>query len=204
MELRDVASRSSASIPLRIDYPDHEQVIELIDVVTFCVEGVSVAFTDWDDEAARGPGLYVVVVAGDTLSDYADPMGANRWPVEDCRVVTDDLDAFFEAASDVAMTRDGAVVVSVDGTVLEQMVRFRDLTPEELADLDGVDQIVYADWMGARHMSAADTSARPDVVAAVTLSEEDGRVSIFRDGRFDEYEREQLGGAWCATGIDSE
>lgn len=189
----------SAGDTLRIDYREHEQVIELIDLVTYCVEGVSIAFSKWDDEAVRGPGLYIVVVAGDTLGDYADPMGANRWPVEECRVVSRDLDSFFEVASDVAMNRDGAVVISVDRTILAQMVRFRDLTPAELASLEDVDQVEYADWMGARHMSAADTSARPDVVAAITLSEEDGRVTRFEDGSFTDYRRAQLGGEWCST-----
>lgn len=186
------------SIPdsLRIDYARHEEVIELIDIVTYCVEAISLEFTRWDDGHVRGPGLYIVVVSGDSLAKYADPMGANRWPVDACRVVSTDVDPFFAAARDVAMDCDGAVVITVDGTILEQMVRFRDLTSAELASIEDLDRIEYAEWMGARHMSAADTSARPDVVTAITLSEEDGRVTTFDDGSFEDHERGNLGGEW--------
>lgn len=186
----------STADSLRIDYARHEQVLELIDIITYCVEAISLEFPQWDEGHIRGPGLYLVVVSGDALSAYADPMGANRWPIDTCRIVSTDLDAFFGAARDVAMNRDGAVVISVDGTILEQMVRFKDLTQEELSRLEGVDRIEYAEWMGARHMSAADTSARPDVVTAITLSEEDGRVTLFEDGNFQDDKRDQLGGEW--------
>jgi len=36
--------------------------------------------------------------------------------------------------------------------------------------------------MGARHMSALEASTRTNVVATITLSEENGRVSVFVDG----------------------
>ena len=182
--------------PLRIRYTHHEQVHELIDVVTYCVEAVSMSFDGWDDDRVRGPGLYIAVVSGDSVAPYADPMGANRWPVESYPAVTRELDPFFEAASEVALERDGAVVISVDGAVLEQMVRFRDLTPGELAALEDVYRADYADWIGARHMSAADTSVRPDVVTTITLSEEDGRVTLFENGRFQDYSRDHLGAPW--------
>lgn len=195
---RDVRSCSMVNDadPLKIDYLDHEHVVELIDVVTFCFEGISLAFDRWDDEYARGPGLYLVVVSGHSVASFADPMGKNRWPIDRCPLVSADCDHFFGAACEVAIERDGALVVSVDGTILEQMVRFKDLTDEELARIDAVETVEYADWMGARHMSAADTSAREDVVAALTLSEEDGRVAIFNNGTFEAYHRHELGGRW--------
>lgn len=107
-------------------------------------------------------------------------MGDNQWPVTDCRDVLEDVDAFYDATSEVARTRDGAVVVSVDGIVQEQMVRFRD-SPSEPS---GTTQrsVRYADWMGARHMSAVETSTRPEVVTTITLSAESGRVTVFEDG----------------------
>lgn len=186
----------SADEGLRIEYGDHDAVEEVIAVVTFCLEGISLAFDAWDEPQVRGPGLYVAVVAGTTVADYADPMGGNRWPVEACPTVTDDLDAFHAAASEVAFSRDGAVVVSVDGTVLEQMVRMKDLS---VADRSAVgDDPAYADWMGARHMSALDTSVRDAVVATVTLSEESGRVTRFVDGRYEDAPRETLGSPWRA------
>ncbi|WEL27507.1 Diadenylate cyclase (plasmid) [Haloferax volcanii] len=40
--------------------------------------------------------------------------------------------------------------------------------------------------MGARHMSALETSTREEVVATITLSEEDGRVTVFTDGTFED------------------
>ena len=53
--------------------------------------------------------------------------------------------------------------------------------------------------MGSRHMSALETSIRPSVVATVTLSEETGRVSVFRDGNVRSYKRDELGGKWRKT-----
>ncbi|MFB6124147.1 MAG: hypothetical protein ABEJ78_11900 [Haloferacaceae archaeon] len=181
---------------LRIDYVDHDGVDRLLDLVTFCLEGISLEFDRWEEEYVRGPGLYFAIVSGSTVADYADPMGDDQWPTDKCRYVFDDIDLFYQVANTVAKSRDGAVVVTVDGAIHEQMVRFRDLTDEELADLDEVDEVEYDDWMGSRHMSAADTSARHEVVATVTLSEEDGRVTVFTDGAFDDSERTELGGDW--------
>jgi DNA integrity scanning protein DisA with diadenylate cyclase activity len=45
-------------------------------------------------------------------------------------------------------------------------------------------------------MSAIETSVRPEVVATVTLSEETGRVSVFRDGEANSMRREEIGGRW--------
>jgi hypothetical protein len=190
------SSPGNADDRLRITYADHERVRQLIDLLVYCAEGISVAFDGWDDRHTRGPGLYFVVVSGNSVREYADPMGDNRWPIAECRTVTDDYERFYDIAADVAFSRDGAVIVSVDGVLMEQMVRLRDLTPDDLAALPDTDHVDYANWMGARHMSAADTSARPDVVSAVTLSEEDGRVTVFHDGTFDDTLRERLGGEW--------
>ncbi|WP_435101304.1 diadenylate cyclase [Halarchaeum sp. P4] len=180
---------------LSIAYDEHDDVREIADRIQYCVESISLAFDGWDEPRMRGPGLYFVIVAGTSVADYADPMGANRWPVEECRSVTADLDEFFDAASDVAVHCDGAVIVSVDGTILPQMVRMKDLTGEERA-ATADEQLDYADWMGARHMSAIDTSVRDEVVFAITLSEETGRVTVFQDGEYEDWSREQLGAPW--------
>lgn len=166
--------------PLDIDYHSHERVQRLIDIVRFCIEDISLSFDRWDEPYTTGPGLYFAIVSGDTVRDHADPMGSNWWPVTASREVLEDVDSFYEATRDVARTRDGAVVISVDGIIQEQMVRFRDY-PAESSDSATVR---YADWMGSRHMSAADTSARPEVVTTITLSAEDGRVTRFRDGEY--------------------
>jgi DNA integrity scanning protein DisA with diadenylate cyclase activity len=76
------------------------------------------------------------------------------------------------------------------------MVRIKSPGPESVADGATVE---YADWMGTKHLSAAESSVRDAVLAAVTLSEENGRVTVFEDGSFADYERDELGGAWRPT-----
>lgn len=176
---------------LDIEYDDHASVRELVDVVRYTLEGVSLSFDRYQEELVKGPGLYVAVVVGRSVAPFADPMGKNQWPVESCPTVTDDLDAFYTAAREVSLGNDGAVVVAVDGVVCPQMVRFRDVDVSELADAPE-----YADWMGSRHMSAVETSLRADVVATLTLSEESGRVTTFQDGEYDSTVRSDLGDDW--------
>lgn len=161
---------------------DGPGVDALLERVVGCARDVSSGFERWDDPVARGPGLYFVV-ARDATTDRVAPMGTNRWPVEDCANVLADADAFLETAREVAVSCDGAVVVHTDGTIEEAMVRVEQLSPterERLADLP------FAGWMGARHMSALECSTREEVVATVTLSEEDGRVTVFTNGRVDD------------------
>jgi DNA integrity scanning protein DisA with diadenylate cyclase activity len=50
--------------------------------------------------------------------------------------------------------------------------------------------------MGAKHMSALETSIREEVLWVITLSEEDGRVTTFLDGTYQDYPREEIGGRW--------
>jgi hypothetical protein len=180
--------------PLDIDYRSHERVQKLIDVIRFCVEDISLSFDRWDEPYITGPGLYFSIVSGFTVQDYADPMGNNRWPVSECRDVLDDVDSFYESTNEVARSRDGAVVISVDGIVQEQMVRFRDYPSDSVHATDHT--IQYAEWMGSRHMSAADTSARPEVITTITLSAETGRVTLFEDGEYTTTPRDDLYQEW--------
>ncbi|MUV85198.1 hypothetical protein GJ631_01020 [Natronomonas sp. CBA1123] len=180
--------------PLDIAYRSHERVQELIDRIRVCMEDVSLSFKRWEEPYVTGPGLYFAVVSGPTVRNHADPMGNNRWPDVDSRDILDDVDGFYEATTEVARTRDGAVVVSVDGVVQEQLVRFRSYSPE--SERSREDSSPYADWMGSRHMSALDTSARPDVVTTMTLSEETGRVTVFEEGEYSTTPREQLSRTW--------
>jgi hypothetical protein len=179
---------------LSIDYAAHERVRELVDRIRYALESISLRFDEWDQSHVKGPGLYFAVVADREYGTYADPMGANRWPIDQCRTVVDE-DAFVGACEMAAFEMDGGVVVAVDGVVESQMVRFRDLGTEPVAGQDA-DDIEYEEWMGSRHMSAIETSVRPEVVATITLSEETGRVSVFRDGVADTTPRKQLGGRW--------
>ena len=177
--------------PLRIEYESHENVRRLLKTIAYCLEGISLNFDRWDDPYVVGPGMYVAIIAGPSLSSYADPMGEERWPVKDCRSVTDpDFNSFYTTATKVSRGGDGAVVVSVDGVIYERMVRFR--TPPGVDD----ENPDYAPWMGSRHMSALDVSYHPEVVGTVTLSEESGRVTIFRDGSYESTERSEFGRRW--------
>jgi DNA integrity scanning protein DisA with diadenylate cyclase activity len=83
----------------------------------------------------------------------------------------------------VSSSRDGAVVVHSDGTIEADMGRVTQLSP---AEEQRHDPLPFADWMGARHMSALETSTRQELVAAITLSEEDGRVTVFTAGTFED------------------
>lgn len=185
------------SHPLDISYEDHATVEDLLDVILFCLEDISLGFDQWEEKYTQGPGLYFAIVSGHSLRDYADEMGDNYWPVEESQNVLKDITRFYEITKDVAWTRDGAVAVSVDGAVQHQMVRFRDLETAGSNEQEERKQIEYADWMGARHMSALDTSIRPEVVRTITLSAENGRVTIFRNGEFTSYARNELSAKWC-------
>ncbi|WP_353633310.1 diadenylate cyclase (plasmid) [Halobacterium sp. NMX12-1] len=177
---------------LQVVYGAHDSVVELVDILRYCAEGISLDFEGWGNRHTRGPGLYFTVISDHDYHSFADPMGANTWPIDDCRQVRAD-DQFYDTASTVAVENDGAVIVSVDGYIQRQMVRLRDLNPEGTADGAAVE---YEDWMGSRHMSAIETSVRDSVVATVTLSEETGRVSTFEDGTVHTEQRSELGGRW--------
>jgi hypothetical protein len=166
---------------------------ELMDVIRYAAETLSVEFDRWDEQHVTGPSLYVLIVADIDFGNYTDPLGMNTWPVEECEVVQQDSDAFIEVAREVAFGRDGAVVVAGDGTIQEQMVRVRNLTASER---ERVGEVSPADWMGTKHLSALEASARQQVLWAVTLSEEDGRVTTFLDGEYRDYEQDALGGRW--------
>lgn len=184
---------------LRIEYETHDGVEKLIDCLLHSLEGISLDFDRWEEQYVKGPGMYIAVVTGPSVAEFADPMGDNAWPTDRCRQVCLDLNTFFETARTVAMTRDGALVVSVDGVIQEQLVRFRDFGPGEPEAVDEA-AAEYEDWMGTRHMSALDTSRRRNVISTVTLSEETGRVTIFQRGSFRTFERSELGGKWNVEG----
>lgn len=160
---------------------------EVVERIKLCVKRISLGFDRWHDPHARGPGLYFVVER-DSAAAFAEPMGANRWPVEDCTDIFSSL-ALSETAEKVASTCDGAVMINNDGTIEEEMVRIRQLST---AEREQNDSLPHAGWMGARHMSALETSTRTEILAAITLSEEDGRMTVFTDGTFTDYSRDAL------------
>ena len=164
----------------------------LMDQIRYTAESLSMEFSRWDETHVSGPSLYFLVIADLDFGEYTDPLGANRWPVERCQVVTEDPEAFTRVARDVAFECDGAVVVTGDGTIQEQMVRVRSPT----TDVETANDLDYPDWMGTKHLSALETSTRDGVLWAITLSEEDGRVTTFLDGTYQDYPREEIGGRW--------
>lgn len=161
-----------------------------------CIEGISLGFDNYDDDRIKGPGLYITIVSTRSVAAFAEPMGANTWPTEMCSNVSDDLDQFYNAAQTVAQSRDGGVCIGVDGTILEQMVRFKNVSGDELTEGMSTSGLTYADWMGARHMSAYETSLRPEVVTTITLSEESGRVTTFHGDGYRTRTRDTLGEPW--------
>lgn len=165
----------------------------LMDQVRYTAESLSLGFDRWGEEHVSGPSLYLLIVAEVNFDAYTDPLGSNTWPVDRCRLATESIDAFTRVARDVAFSRDGAVVMTGDGTIQEQMVRVRSPSPDEVA---GMEDLEFPDWMGTKHMSALETSLRDDVLWAITLSEEDGRVTTFLNGTFQDYPREEIGGRW--------
>lgn len=182
------------SDPLAIRY---QTVRGLTERVLYAAESISLEFDRWNDAYVRGPSLYFLMVGGVHAGDYADALGANTWPVEECAVVDSDLQTFVQAARTVAFERDGAVLISTDGTIQKQMIRIKS---PDAAMLDRTDESIdYADWMGTKHLSAVEISVRPDILAAVTLSEENGRVTAFENGSFEDYQRNALGGKWRST-----
>jgi diadenylate cyclase len=163
-----------------------------VDLLKYVAEDISLDFEQWDNRYARGPSLYFLVLSEVRFDSFADGLGTNRWPVENARVLPEDITAAVRVASDVAFDCDGAIVVAADGTFQERMVRVRSTPEHRIQDVE------YPDWMSAKHLSAFEASTREGVLAAVTLSEEDGRVTVFRDGSYEDHERDELGGRWRA------
>ncbi|MFW6318394.1 MAG: hypothetical protein ACOC06_08015 [Halorubrum sp.] len=165
----------------------------LVDRIRYTAESLSIQFDKWGEQYVSGPSLYILIVAEVNFADYTDPLGDNEWPVDRCRVVTESRDVFTKVARDVAFSRDGAVIVTGDGTIQRQMVRVR--SPYR-GEIEGVKQLEFPGWMGTKHMSALETSLRDDVLWGVTLSEEDGRVTTFLNGTYQDYPRDEIGGRW--------
>jgi hypothetical protein len=165
----------------------------LMDQIRYTAETLSLRFDRWDEQHVAGPSLYFLIVAEMDFDGYTDPLGGNTWPVNRSKIVTESPETFTTVARDVAFTEDGAVIVTADGTIQEQMVRVRTPSPDEV---EGVDELHPAEWMGTKHLSALETSLRQDVIWAITLSEEDGRVTTFLDGTYQDYPREKIGGRW--------
>ena len=95
---------------------------------------------------------------------------------------------------------DGGFVIE-HSTVDDLVERLVDTAESLSAGFDqALDEAVdYADWMGTKHLSAVEVSTREAVLAAITLSEENGRVTVFRNGTYEDRKRHELGGRWRGT-----
>jgi diadenylate cyclase len=169
---------------------NYESSQELMDLLRYTAETLSLEFTRWDEQYVSGPSLYFLVVADVNFDEYTDPLGANHWPTERCAVVSESEESFIEAAREVAFNCDGAVVIAADGTIQRQMVRVRS------HNIENSHTLTYPDWMGTKHLSALEISTREEVLWAVTLSEENGRVTTFLDGTYQDYPSDEIGGRW--------
>ena len=94
---------------------DGADIDAVLERIRGCVTDISLGFERLDDPYARGLGLYLAVERA-SLAGLATPMGTNRWPVENCATVFAEISTFLETAQNVALSRDGAVVVHSDGT----------------------------------------------------------------------------------------
>ena len=166
---------------------------ELMDQIRYTAESLSLQFDRWGEHHVSGPSLYILIVAEVNFDSYTDPLGEHGWPIDRCHVASESPDAFTTVARDVAFSQDGAVIMTGDGTIQEQMVRVRSPSRSAVPDID---DLQYPNWMGTKHMSALETSLREDVLWAITLSEEDGRVTTFLNGTYQDYPREEIGGRW--------
>lgn len=175
----------------------HAQTDRLVSRLVNVSESLSASFDRWEEEYVSGPSLYFVVVVDANYDAYTDPLGMNRWPTDTCQVATDDIESFVTAAKQVAFSCDGAVVIMIDGTLQEQMVRVRSPSATYVEQDEEFD---YAGWMGTKHLSAVEISTRKEVLTAVTLSEENGRVTVFEDGSYEDRTRDELGGRWRVRG----
>lgn len=171
----------------------YETSQNLMDQIRYVAESLSLGFERWDDQYVSGPSLYVLIVAETDFEEYTDPLGENRWPIDRCSVVSNSSEVFKRVAEDVAFSRDGAVIVTGDGTIQEQMVRVR--SPSE-AEVPAIGELSFPDWMGTKHMSALETSLRENLLWVITLSEENGRVTTYLDGTYQDYPRDEIGGRW--------
>lgn len=181
---------------LSAGYGEDERVNEWVDTFEEWARRLSYGFDEYgageDDEPKRnGPGLYVAFVSTNSIEGIADKPEANPFhevdgpqyvpmdveegvPEEDL----DDADItdVYEGVKEIANDMDQAMVVWMNGRIHEHNVRF--LTPREeelayeVADVDG----------GTRHQSAAEVSALPGVEFTLTLSEETGDITQYRDG----------------------
>ena len=181
---------------LNFQYEKSEPVTGLRQWMHDCIEGISLGFERYEKAHSKGPGLYFAIVSNRSVAAFAEPMGSNQWPTETCPIVDEEADTFYSAAEAVASSQDGGVCIGVDGSILKQMVRFKNVRDDELPDGVSVSDLEYAGWMGARHMSAYETSLRPEVVTTITLSEETGRITVFEDGEYETVPRNQIGAPW--------
>ena len=166
---------------------------DLMHQILYIVESLSVEFEEWDEQYVSGPSLYFLIVAEIDFEKYTDPLGENVWPTDRCKLVLDSPEAFHRVAEDVAFSRDGGIIVTGDGTIQQQMVRVRSPNHDEIP---AVSDLTFPEWMGTKHMSALETSLRENVLWAITLSEENGRVTTYLDGTYQDYPREDIGGRW--------
>lgn len=61
--------------PAHVNYDTSQ---ELMDLLRYTCETLSLEFTRWDEEYVSGPSLYFLVVTDTDVVEYADPLVANK------------------------------------------------------------------------------------------------------------------------------
>ncbi|MDY6770452.1 MAG: diadenylate cyclase [Candidatus Nanohaloarchaea archaeon] len=180
-------------------YSDDEKVQGWVGKVEDIAKQLSADFEPFDDEEEqkhiKGPGLYVVFYKGHDMDEdgIAEPMTGegNVWhdlseDDDTTRYIQDPIEEQYDEWEEAAYD-DGAIVVFMNGKLHPYMMNL--YTPPE----DVRDEVNYQNKDGGtRHTSAAQNSARDEILTAITLSEERGDVTVFEDGEAEEYVREEF------------
>lgn len=177
----------STTSEISADYWHHDRFQEMKDITKNYLMKMSAEFEDYGEDGIKGPALYIAFIADYSIDDFAVKSSPNVWEgLDEDRHIDDDPDKVYDELKEMA-GEDLAIVVWMDGKFFPYRVRFDSVDKEERSHVD-----LNQEW-GARHMSAAETSYREEVVTTMTLSEDTGEINIFRDGgSFRSLDREEI------------
>lgn len=185
------------------DFENDPRINGWIETVVTYFKWLSYEFDNYGAETGqgpkvKGPGAYAVFPATYDISQFADSPESNpfRDLDEDQYLPADvgdyipleDRSEIYENIKEIADSGDQAMVFWPNGKIDDSNFRFLDPRDEEI-----MEKVSDQSDHSTRHQSAAETSARPQVIETVALSEEDGTVTRYRDGSKErEYERDEI------------
>lgn len=171
-------------------YEDDPFVQQWTERIETFAKRLSAEFPDYGGDNVEGNSLYIIFYKESNLSDIvSDIMKDNVWSdLDKPRYIHGDEETLYEEFQELAdpdNDYDGASAIFMNGRIHEKMLRIRD-PDDELKE-----QARYSNKEGTKHISAAYTAVRDEVLKVITLSGKDGRVTVFEDGEFDEYRRNE-------------